>query len=191
MVLVIDPFSKESGLTPPRGEAQLVLSTNTNPEHSNVNALGGSPFVISTPGEFEVQGIFIQGIPTEANGTQNTCYLIEWEDIKICHLGNIAKASLTEEVKEAIGTPDILFVPIGGAGALDAEEATSVTSQIEPRVVIPMRYHVQGLKTKLEEPKLFIKEVGDENSKPEEKFVFKKKDLPQEQTTTLVYLAHA
>jgi L-ascorbate metabolism protein UlaG (beta-lactamase superfamily) len=190
MVMVIDPFSRESGLTPPRGDAQMVLSTNPGPEHSNVSALGGNPFTITTPGEFELQGISIQGIPCESNGQQNTCYLIEWDDIKICHLGNIVKSALTEEVKEAIGTPDVLFVPVGGAGSLDAEEAALVTSQIEPRIVIPMRYNVSGLKTKLEEPKLFIKEVGDEKSKPEEKFVFKKKDLPQEQTT-LVYLAHA
>ena len=189
-VLFIDPFAKESGLTPPRGQATIVLSTNTDPNHSNIDAFAGDPFIITAPGEYEMKGIFIQGISTtnKSNPQKNSCFVIEWDDIVFCHLGNIGKKDFTEDVQEAIGNPDILFVPVGGENSLDAEEAAAVTSKISPRIVIPMHYHTDSVKISLDKPSLFIKEVGDENAKPEEKFVFKKKDLPQEETK-LIYLS--
>ena len=39
-----------------------------------------------------------------------------------------------------MGDVDVLFVPIGGGDGLTPTGATEVIGQIEPRLVIPMRY---------------------------------------------------
>ncbi|OGZ43593.1 MAG: hypothetical protein A2756_04760 [Candidatus Ryanbacteria bacterium RIFCSPHIGHO2_01_FULL_48_27] len=187
-VLVVDPFSKNSGLTPPRFQADVVISTNQSENHANIETIAGDPFQIVNPGEYEIKGIYIQGVTTRNGSTDaNTAYIIEWDGMRLCHLGNIRKKDITEELKEAIGTPDVLFVPVGGAEALEPEEAAALTNQIEPRVVIPMHYKIKGLDISLKGPEKFIKELGVDEPKPEDRFTFKKKDLPQD-TTKLVIL---
>lgn len=184
MVLVVDPYSKESGLTAPRFQADIVLSTNKDPNHSNAESISGSPFIIDGPGEYEVKGIAIEGI---ASANTITIYTFEWDGIRFCHLGALPKQGFSEEVNEAIGAPDVLFVPVGGGEAMEAEDAVEVINDIEPRIVIPMYYDIKGLKSpKLASPSLFLKEFGSE-AKPEDKFTFKAKDVPQEETK-LVYL---
>lgn len=183
MVLVVDPYSKESGLTAPRFQADIVLSTNKDPNYSNAKSISGNPFIIDVPGEYEVKGIAIDGIAAGSN----TIFTFEWDDIRFCHLGSLPKKAFTEEVNEAIGTPDVLFVPVGGGEALEAEDAVEIINDIEPRIVIPMYYDIKGLTSpKLAGPGLFLKEYGSE-AKPEDKFTFKAKDIPQEETK-LVYL---
>jgi len=189
-VLVVDPFAKESGLTPPRFQAHVLVSTNSDPNHANIETIAGDPFVINTPGEFEVQNIFIQGFPSARKGKDagetNTIYVIDWDGMRLCHLGNITKSNLTEELKESIGPIDILFVPVGGGDTLDPEEAAVVTNQIEPRVIIPMRYKLPGVKLSLAGVEQFVTELGGEKPSAEEKFTFKKKDLPQDGTRLVV-----
>lgn len=181
-VLVTDPFSKDSGLTPPRFQANIVLATSDDPHHSNIESLSGDPFIITGPGEYEIKGITVDGIHVGSS-----IYTFEWDDIRFCHLGALSMKAFTEEVKEAIGTPDVLFVPIGGGAGLEAEDAVDVINQIEPHIVIPMHYDIKGLKSpKLAGPEAFLKEFGSD-AKPQEKFTFKLKDIPQEETS-LIYL---
>ena len=60
-VLAVDPYSKESGLTPPRFEAHAVFSTHNHDNHNNIEALSskeeGGVFKITGPGEYEFRGI--------------------------------------------------------------------------------------------------------------------------------------
>ena len=81
------------------------------------------------------------------------------DGFKICHLSNLGH-KLTVEMLEAIGTVDILLVPVGGGDCLDAAKAHEVIEQIDPRIVIPMYYAVNGLKVKEAELDAFLKEVG-------------------------------
>jgi len=98
LVAVIDPFSKEIGLTPPRFRADLVLVTHGHYDHSNVETIGGEPFLISGPGEYEVKGVFVRGIETFHDKTRgeergmNTVYKITIEDLNILHLGDFGDA---------------------------------------------------------------------------------------------------
>lgn len=178
VVLAIDPFSKETGLTPPRFQAHIALVSEQSPLHAHTETLSGSPFVIATPGEYELRGIVIEGIRAD----NHTLFILEWEGLRLCHLGALSDKNLPDATREQIGTPDILFLPIGGGGALDMEEAIAVMNQIEPRIVIPMYYAMPGFKAlPLEKPDAFLKEVGS-TAKPEEKVTIKKKDVPQEET---------
>ena len=178
-VAAFDPFSKESGLTPPRFQTHIALVTKPeSPYHNNTEALTVTNLVITTPGEYETCGIVVEG--AAANGS--IIYTLEWEGLRICHLGAVGLETLPDTVRESIGIPDILFVPVGNGGALDAEAAATIVNQLEPRIVIPTYYKFSGLRSpSLEQPDAFLKEFG-EYEKLDEKFTIKKKDVPQEKT---------
>ena len=78
------------------------------------------------------------------------------------------------------------MIPIGGNYTINSEEAVDIISQIEPKVIIPMHYKVDGLKVDLDGPDKFLKEVG---LKPEEVDSFKinNKSLPQEEMKLVVF----
>jgi L-ascorbate metabolism protein UlaG (beta-lactamase superfamily) len=92
--LVIDPFGPETGLRPPSQPADMVLVTHDHADHNNIKAVAGEPFVVNGPGEYEIKDVYIQGISSwhdEKEGKErggNTIYVINAEDLKICHLGD-------------------------------------------------------------------------------------------------------
>lgn len=182
--LLLDSFPKESGLTPPRFQTDVVLATSSAYGNGASEGRNGDTLVITGPGEYETKGIVIDGI---AAG-ESTIYIIEWDGMRLCHLGAAPQKAFTDEVLGLIGTPDVLFVPVGGGNSLTADEASALVNQIEPRIIIPMHFKTAGLKTpSLESPEKFIAEFGEEGVAPQEKFTFKLKDLPQE-GARLVYL---
>lgn len=195
-MIVIDPFSKDIGLIPPRFRADLTLVTHGHYDHSNVATLGGEPFLISGPGEYEVKGVFVQGVETfhdKVKGEErgiNTIYKITIEDLKILHLGDFGEGEMREKTLEEIGDADILMIPVGGKYTIDAKEAAKVMKQVEPRYVIPMHYKIPGLKLDLDGVEKFLKEVETE-VEPQEKLVIKKKDIGEEEKTEIVVLKPA
>ncbi|KKS90389.1 MAG: Zn-dependent hydrolase of the beta-lactamase fold-like protein [Parcubacteria group bacterium GW2011_GWF2_43_11] len=184
--IAIDPFDESTGLKPPSFQADVLLITHDHHDHNNKKAIKGTPFLIEGPGEYEVKEIAIQGIPSfhdEEEGKKrgsNTIYLIEMEEMKVCHLGDFGQKELTEDQLEQIGDIDVLMVPVGGEFTLDAKGAAHVISQIEPKIVIPMHYAIPKLKIKLDEVDKFLKEVGKKSVVPQPKLLIKKKDLPLE-----------
>jgi len=184
--IAIDPFDESTGLKPPSFQADVLLITHDHHDHNNKKAIKGTPFLIEGPGEYEVKEIAIQGIPSfhdEEEGKKrgsNTIYLIEMEEMKVCHLGDFGQKELTEDQLEQIGDIDVLMVPVGGEFTLDAKGAAHVISQIEPKIVIPMHYAIPKLKIKLDEVDKFLKEIGKKSVVPQPKLLIKKKDLPLE-----------
>ncbi|GAI04066.1 unnamed protein product [marine sediment metagenome] len=61
--IAIDPFDKTLGLRVPKVEADILLITHSHYDHANKKAIIGTPFLIETPGEYEIKGVSIRGIP--------------------------------------------------------------------------------------------------------------------------------
>lgn len=174
-VAVTDPYPPSLGVKLPRLEANLVTVSHEHPNHANAGAIHGNPFVISGPGEYEVAGVSVIGIPTfhdTADGAEhgrNTVYLLEVDDVRVCHLGDLGHR-LIDDTLERIGTVDVLLVPVGGRHSLNGAAAAEVVRQIEPRNVIPMHYAVPGVKLELESAERFLKELGAETVEPLTRF---------------------
>lgn len=191
--VVIDPFDQEMlGLKLPKDlESQVVLSTHFHKDHNNIGAVAGNPLVISGPGEYEKSGISITGIPTfhDANeGAErgpNTIYHFLVDGVNIVHLGDLGHV-LTDEQVSQIDNTDILIVPVGGVYTIDGETAAKVVAQLEPKIVIPMHYGIEGLKIKLNSPESFLKEMGAENVAPVPKLSVTKDKLPEEATVVVL-----
>jgi len=184
--IVIDPFDEKTGLKVPNLSADIVLVTHDHHDHNNVSAVKGDPFVISGPGEYEIKGVFIRGIPSyhdDKEGKEkgdNTIYVIEVEDLKFCHLGDLGQKQLTDEQLEKIGEVNVLMIPVGGGFTIDSSAAQKIIAEIEPNVIIPMHYALPKLKIELDDVAKFLKTMGKNSIAPLDKFVVKPSTLPKD-----------
>ncbi len=187
MRILIDPFSKDIGLRPPRFNDNIYLITHNHYDHNNIEGVSDDAFVITGPGEYEKQGVQIIGIKSfhdDVQGSErgyNTIYIIRIEDITICHLGDLGQNKLTDDQLSIIGDIDVLFIPVGGTYTIDGKQAVGIVNQLQPKIIVPMHYKVKDLNIKLDDNTLFIKEMG---IKPQEVDVLKlnAKTLPTEET---------
>ncbi len=196
VAITIDPFSSEIGLRPPSGAADIVLVTHDHHDHNNVKAVAGTPFVISGPGEYEIKDVYIVGIPSFHDAVlgkergANTIYVIDAEDLRVCHLGDLGQKELTDDQLEKIGEVDILMIPVGGVYTIDGKDALKIMSQIEPKIIIPMHYSLPKLNPpaggKLDDLDKFLKAAGIRKIEPLPKLTIKKKDLPEEEVKIVI-----
>jgi L-ascorbate metabolism protein UlaG (beta-lactamase superfamily) len=179
--VITDPFDKESGLTPPRGAADIVILSEKNNElYSATSGISGTTFLINDAGEYDVKGVTVSGIPLEQDNRYITAFLIESEDIKILDLSHIKDFNMKEGELEELGDIDILIIPVGGDSVLDAAKASKIVNEIEPKIVIPSHYQIPGLKLKANGVEKFIKEMGGK-AETMDKLLIKKKELVNEQ----------
>ncbi len=191
--IITDPYASGLGYQLPKGLLADIV-TVSNPDDTYLNNTAaikrkeGEARVIDGVGEYEVSTVFINGIASQRDKKKgqergkNTIYTMTVEDINICHLGDLGHA-LTAAQNEAIGDVDILFIPIGGNGGMDAAMASEVIGQLEPRIVIPMRYRTgenqPAPDVKLDTVERFAKELGLKDPVALEKLSIKKADLPE------------
>ena len=172
ITLAFNPISKDSKLKPSRFGADIVFITNNHPDFNGIDQVTHGekkPFIINGPGEYEVKGVFIKGLPSKSGYGINTIYTVSLENMNLCFLGAINTSELSGEAEEALDEIDILFVPIGGDKVIDPVKAYKLAVSLEPKIIIPMYYEDNTLK-------VFLKEAG-ENPKSEVKLTIKKKDL--------------
>ncbi len=190
--LAIDPFDEDLGLRVPKIRADILLISHLHHDHSNKKAITGTPFVVEEPGEYELKGISIKGIPAFHDNSEGkergmvTIYKMEVEDVKICHLSDLGQKELNENQLEELGEVDILMLPVGGTYTIGPKEAATLISQIEPKIVIPMHYKLPKLKLNLEGIEKFLKVMGAEDRQPQKKLKVSLKDLPKEETEIVV-----
>jgi L-ascorbate metabolism protein UlaG (beta-lactamase superfamily) len=178
--VVTDPFdSKSIGYDALKLRSDIVTVSHDAPGHNNTDAVKGTSHVIDGPGEFEIGGVFVTGVQTDASGSgkkkakvkengtapsPNTIYVFDYDGITVAHLGDLKDVPSQSEI-ELLGTINVALVPVGGGGGLNAAKAAEVISLIEPNLVIPMHYATPEAKIPLDSLNKFIKEMG--LSKPE------------------------
>ena len=190
-IVITDPYSPSLGYTLGKPTAHIVTVSHQHPGHSYLEGIGGNPRPVVGPGEYEISGILIIGIATfhdEERGRQrgrNTVYVLEMDDISVCHLGDLGHALSAEQLEE-IDHVDVLLLPVGGTSTINAQTAAEVVRQLEPKAVVPMHYKTPALiGTELEPVDRFLKELGAQEVEPQPKLSFSKSSLP---TTTQVFL---
>lgn len=130
-------------------DKDIVLHTYKGDDESK------AAFLIDGPGEYEVSDISVSGVAArahidEVNTHKNTMYRIIIDGARIAVVGHIYP-DIAEDQLEALGTVDILIIPVGGNGyTLDGIGAHKVVQAIEPKIVIPTHY--DDGKTKYEVP---------------------------------------
>jgi L-ascorbate metabolism protein UlaG (beta-lactamase superfamily) len=172
--VVTDPYPPAIGLKLARMDADLVTVSHAHENHNFTQVVRDGAYEIHGPGEYEVAGVSVIGVPTfhdadkGATHGRNTVYLIEIDDLRVCHLGDLGH-KLDDAEAEAIASPDVLLVPVGGRTAMNAAQAAEVVRQLEPRYVVPMHYAIPGLKLELDTIDRFLKEMGVTTAEPQPK----------------------
>jgi len=188
--VITDPYPPSLGYSLGKPTARIVTVSHQHPGHSYVQGISGEPRLVTGPGEYEIGGILIIGIATfhdDQRGRKrgkNTAYLIEIDEVSICHLGDLGHVLTTEQLEE-IGNVDVLLLPVGGVSTINAPVAAEVVRQLEPKAVVPMHYKTQALSWELEPVERFLKEMGVKEVKSQPKLSFTKSSLP---ATTQVFL---
>lgn len=181
--LVTDPYDyADTGLRFPRTlEPQVAVFSHQDRSRFPADAFKNQPFMIADPGEYEVQGMFVFGMPVkdaDDKSQYSLAYRFEIEGISVGFLGG-AKRALHEEIMSRLENIDILLLPVGGGDRMNAKQAAETVQVIEPRIVIPMYYDIPDLKLKLDSVDAFCKEVGAKRQDAN-KLKITRKDLPAE-----------
>lgn len=195
--IVIDPYDAEIGYKLPKIDGDVVLSSHDHSDHSNMSGVSGSRFVVDAPGEYEISGVFINGLATfhdDSKGSKrgkNTIYSIDIDGFTLLHLGDLGH-ELSDETLEHIGTVDVLMIPVGGFYTIDAEVAAKVISSIEPGIVLPMHYKTAdsgAVTAEMAELDKFLDEMGVSKTaqRLEKLKLTSKSDIPDE--TEIIVLA--
>lgn len=183
--ILIDPPASSTGFKPTRQSADIVAITQS--DGRDYKSVGGEPFVITTPGEFERKNIFIYGIDL-IPGSGLVHFRLAGEDLSLAHLADVTRSMEDSQLGQFEGV-DILFVPVGGKSVLGPEQAAELVSQIEPRIVVPIQFHVPGSTAGYAKVDAFLKAMGAKPAESTDKLKVSKKDLPVEETSVVVLTA--
>jgi L-ascorbate metabolism protein UlaG (beta-lactamase superfamily) len=162
--IVMDPIPTNLGYLPPADlHADAVTISHEHSDHTNVALLQGKPRVLrgltaDKKGwvriDEKVKDISVRTVGVYHDGKRgaesglDTVFIFETGGVRIAHLGDLGH-SLTDQQLSAIGSVDVVLVPVGGAGTIDAQEATHVVDQIRPRLlVIPMHFKTDAVTIK-------------------------------------------
>lgn len=191
--VVTDPYDhKAIGYSALKLKADIVTTSHDAPGHSNEKAVKGAKWKISGAGEYEIGGVFLTAVPTgksdkDGNGL-NMAFAFDYDGVNVAHLGNI-KAVPTRKQIETFGNVDVLLVPVGGGGSLNAAKAAEVVNLIEPGIVIPMHYSTPDTTLELNSLDAFLKQMGlGSEFEEQESLKVGKRDIPGD--TKVIVLAY-
>jgi L-ascorbate metabolism protein UlaG (beta-lactamase superfamily) len=189
--VVTDPYdSKSIGYDSLRLKSDIVTVSHAAPGHNYTDAVKGVSHVIDGPGEFEIGGVFITGVQSDSassgkkkkstdSAPRNTVYVFDYDGITVAHLGDLNVTPTQSEI-ESLGTVNVVLIPVGGGGGLNAAKAAEVISLIEPNLVIPMHYSTPAAKVSLDSLNKFIKEMGLSKPEPQPSLKVSRSSLPAE-----------
>ena len=174
MSILTDPVAlKESGIGLPKCKADVVLFSQRDlygkedilreyelekkiePDHRD------NIFEISSPGEYEIGGMMIR------RGIDLPFYTIDEGNLRVVYMGVIDNSLDVSKTKD-LGDVDVLILPIGNGDLfIDYEKIEKILNYIDPTVLLPCAYKMDGLKVgkNIKSRDDFIKYFGFTNVK--------------------------
>ena len=188
---ICDPFSsKATGIQLPRLSADIVtVSSSSSTRTQGTGAVGGGPKILRSPGDFEVKQVLVTGLPTSQNGTRNIAFFLDFAGLTVGHLGELGQVPANAGGEE-LGDIDVLLAPVSGPYIPDVSRIAEVISQLDPRIVVPMQYRHESLRSEqsdsLEPVDRFLKELGISEPEVTDTLKLTKHSLPEETQVVLL-----
>jgi L-ascorbate metabolism protein UlaG (beta-lactamase superfamily) len=129
------------------GPVDLLLVTHEHFDHNGVEAVPGAETTLrSTAGRLESPLGEVVAIASEHDqeaGTRrgpNTIFVFSIDGLRVAHFGDFGQSALRDEQANAIGSVDLLFVPVGDGPTIGAAQAGEIAYRVGARWVVPMHY---------------------------------------------------
>jgi L-ascorbate metabolism protein UlaG (beta-lactamase superfamily) len=197
VTILTDPYEGSDWGYPPLAlSANVVTISNDHPHHAGLSGIEGKPRVLRGPGEYEIGGALLWGVRTHrraadanpAGAMRNTAFVIQLEELTVCHLGDLSDAPLNAEELARVKDADVLLIPVGGNCTINATQAAAVVAQVEPKLIVPMHYATDETRghLALDEIERFCKELGATEATPRARLSITPSSLPSEPTVVLL-----
>ncbi|NQW19073.1 MAG: MBL fold metallo-hydrolase [Chloroflexi bacterium] len=188
--VIFDPFPGSPGPTPGWEGSLVITSSRPDLERIDPNGIDPAAFILKGPGEYEIGGLALKGIPTPRSeeGTDraiNTVFVLETEGLSICHAGQL-RDPMSSQTRQALGAIDILILPAGGQGTIGPEEAASIIRQLDPKIVLPVYGGAEPGAQSEDALKRMISEIGVEAGDPIPRLNVTRSNLPPEMRVVLL-----
>lgn len=192
--IITDPCHPDLGYRLGEPEADIVTLSHFHAGHNYTEGVANDPRQIRSPGEYEIGGTFIMGIASfhddkkgQARG-KNTIYIIEMDDITLCHLGDLGHPLDSHSIEE-IGDVGILFLPVGEVSTISIDTAMEIVRQLEPPIVVPMHYKTEAFTGNLSPVNKFLDAMRIKELEPRPKLSITSSSLPS--STQTIILNHS
>jgi L-ascorbate metabolism protein UlaG (beta-lactamase superfamily) len=173
--IITDPYTpgtfmgKQINYGPITTKADFVTVSHDHPDPNYMKSFAGTPQIFETLGSFTAKNITIHGVPSYrdkeqgANRGTNIIYTFAVDGLNICHLGELGHILTPTMVKQIqqMGPVDVLLIPVGGVTMIDAMDATKITDQLKPKIVIPMHYKTDKITFPLKAVEQFTQDKKD------------------------------
>lgn len=158
--IIIDPYASDVWIGydyPKNLTANALVITHPHYDHDGGDYRGLKMPWDNTPkqyrqiGTYQLADMTLKGVPGKHAGNfgkefgqKNIIWLIEVAGLRIAHLGD--NGPITDQVRNAIGTVDILMMPADGdQHILKNSEAIEFLDALKPKIQIPMHYCIEEL----------------------------------------------
>jgi len=164
--ILTDPFDETVGYEIYRGIPDVVTISHHHFDHDYIREIPDAVPKLDKPGAFNINGIKVTGIPSYhdkqkgAKRGKNTIFIIETDNYRICHLGDLGYV-LTQPEIDSLGEVDVLMIPVGGTFTIDGTEAAELAKAIGSHLVIPMHYKTPDMDFNITGPENFLRLMGD------------------------------
>ena len=186
--LITDPFDADTGVRFPKNlTPDIVVLSHQEKKRFSMD-FENRPFLINDPGEYEVKGVFVNGIAVpnpDKLHPHGVMYRFVVEGMSIGFLGGMDRIPSDKEIAD-LDNVDILLLPVGGAGLLAPQQAMETITRIEPRMVIPLGHYIEGMKEETGHVDAFCQAMGACKRNDVTKLKIQKKDLPADEMVITV-----
>ena len=140
--IVLDPYSDGSvpGLKKLRLDAEFVYCSHEHGDHNSVSCVrisdGGKP-------QFRMKELLTDH--DDACGSKrgkNVIRIFDFYGIRVAHFGDLGRALTKDEISALRGL-DCIMIPVGGYYTIDADMASRIVRELQPRLAIPMHYRTE------------------------------------------------
>ncbi|MFH1231432.1 MAG: MBL fold metallo-hydrolase [Planctomycetota bacterium] len=188
--LITDPYEAGGyngaiGYVPINITANIVTISHDHADHNYIKTIQGEPKIINQKGDYEVDGIKIKGIKVYHDTKQgkergnNIIFTYEIDKLKIVHMGDIGHILSKKEI-DALGSVDILLIPVGGYFTIGAAQATNILENLNPKITIPMHYKTDVLNFPIAKVDEFLKDKKSVKELSSVEVLITKENLPIE-----------
>ncbi len=141
------------------------------------------------PGEYEVAGIRLIGIPAPAGDPATTRqvatqFVIDAEGVTVCSLGLIGALPDAKTLR-ATGKVDVVLVPVIGDSPLSVDQLAAAVRLMEPSVVVPAGFDLDA-RAPSRPLRRFIQELGAKPDEPASRLRLTSANLPEQMQVAIL-----